>query len=149
MLGIFKIGSLRLINQGDFKPWSSWYLLLEELGLEVWDTSAWVCLYRSLSVCLSHSVSVSLVLCLSFLFGGFWVLNLEPTPWASLPALFCDGFFQDRVFQSICLDYFQIMILLISASWVARIIGMSHWCPTVCFVLMFVFIWKNKTRVET
>jgi hypothetical protein len=38
---------------------------------------------------------------------------------------FWNGFFQDRVLWSICLGWLQIAILLISASWVARITGMS------------------------
>jgi hypothetical protein len=30
---------------------------------------------------------------------------------------------------TVCLGWFWIMILLISASWVARITGVSHWYP--------------------
>jgi hypothetical protein len=37
---------------------------------------------------------------------------------------FCDGVFQDRISPASC--WLQIMILLISASWVARITGVSH-----------------------
>jgi hypothetical protein len=36
---------------------------------------------------------------------------------------------QDRVSRSICPCWLQIAILLISASWVARIRSVSHWCP--------------------
>jgi hypothetical protein len=54
-------------------------------------------------------------------------LNSEPTPWATPPALFCDGYFQDRVSQTICPGWLRIEILLIFASWVARIAGVSHW----------------------
>jgi hypothetical protein len=36
------------------------------------------------------------------------------------------GYVQDRVCQTICLSWPWTMILLISASWVARIRGMSH-----------------------
>jgi hypothetical protein len=37
-------------------------------------------------------------------------------------------FFQDRVSTTICLGWLPTTILLISISWVARIIGVSHWC---------------------
>jgi hypothetical protein len=49
--------------------------------------------------------------------------------WATLPALFCLGYFWDRVSWTICPDWLQTVILLISASWVARITNMSlqHW----------------------
>jgi hypothetical protein len=48
------------------------------------------------------------------------------TTWVTPPALFCDGYFQDRVSWTICLGWLWATILLISASWVARIIGVSH-----------------------
>jgi hypothetical protein len=38
-------------------------------------------------------------------------------------------FLPDRVSWSICFGWFQTTVLLISASWVARIIGVSHLCP--------------------
>jgi hypothetical protein len=44
---------------------------------------------------------------------------------------FCDSYFQDRVSQTTCLGWLRTSILLISASWVARITGMSHWCPAL------------------
>jgi hypothetical protein len=73
--------------------------------------------------------------CYCFL-GGFlfcffhcWGLNSRPTPWATPPALFCVGFFWDRVSQTISPGWLQTSILLISASWVARITGVSHWHP--------------------
>jgi hypothetical protein len=53
-------------------------------------------------------------------------LNSESTPWATLPALFCKGIFQDRVSQTICLGLLWTPIFLMSASWVARIICVSH-----------------------
>jgi hypothetical protein len=36
------------------------------------------------------------------------------------------GLFWDRVSETICLGWLWTMILPISASWVARIIGVSH-----------------------
>jgi hypothetical protein len=64
-------------------------------------------------------------------FLWYWSLNSEPTPWATLPALFCKFFFffWDRVLQTICPGWLQTVILLISASWVARITVVSHQCP--------------------
>jgi hypothetical protein len=40
---------------------------------------------------------------------------------------FCVGFFQDRFLRTVCLGWLQIAILLISASWITRITGVSHW----------------------
>jgi hypothetical protein len=57
---------------------------------------------------------------------SFGDLNWRPTPWATPPAISCDRFFQDRVLGTICPSWFWTLILLISASWVARIIGVSH-----------------------
>jgi hypothetical protein len=54
-----------------------------------------------------------------------------PTPWATPPALFCDGFFQDRVSWTICTSWLQTSLFLISASWVARITGVSHQCSAL------------------
>jgi hypothetical protein len=61
-------------------------------------------------------------------FVWYWGLNSGSTPWTTPPALFCDCFFQDRVSWTICLGWLQTAILLISTTWVARIIGVSHWC---------------------
>jgi hypothetical protein len=42
----------------------------------------------------------------------------------------CDGYFWDRVLWTICPGKIvQTVILLISASWVARITGVSHQHP--------------------
>jgi hypothetical protein len=78
--------------------------------------------------------SIHLFICLFiYLFLQYWGLNSGPTTWATPPALFCDGFFWDRVSQTICLGWVQTAVLLISASWVARITGESHWCPAWAF----------------
>jgi hypothetical protein len=68
---------------------------------------------------------------LGFEFRALYLLERQSTTWATLPALFCVGCFLDRVFQIICLNWLQTVILLISASWIARIIGVSHQCLTV------------------
>jgi hypothetical protein len=59
-------------------------------------------------------------------FLWYWGLNTGPTSRATSPALFCDGYFQDRISWTIFPDWLWTEILLISASWVARITGMSH-----------------------
>jgi hypothetical protein len=69
-----------------------------------------------------------------FVFFLYWVwtqsLHLEPLH----QPFFVMGFFSDRVLWTISPGWLQTAIFLISASWVARIIGMSHWCPAVvCF----------------
>jgi hypothetical protein len=61
----------------------------------------------------------------------YWGLNSGPLPWDTPPALFCDGFFWDRVLWTVCLGWLWTTILLISASWVARITGVSHGCPAL------------------
>jgi hypothetical protein len=61
-----------------------------------------------------------------FCFLLYWSLNSGCTPWATPPALFCDGFFRDRVSWTIFPSWLQTLILLISASWVVWITGVSH-----------------------
>jgi hypothetical protein len=46
--------------------------------------------------------------------------------WVIMPALFCVGYFWDRVWWIFAWGWLRTMILLISASWVARITGVSH-----------------------
>jgi hypothetical protein len=48
---------------------------------------------------------------------------------------FCDGLFRDRVSRTICLGWLWTAILLFSATWVARITGMSHWHLAWCINL--------------
>jgi hypothetical protein len=55
-------------------------------------------------------------------------LNSGPTPWATPPDLLSDGYFRGRVL-TICPGWLQTTILLVSTSWVARIIGVSHQYP--------------------
>jgi hypothetical protein len=59
----------------------------------------------------------------------YWGLNSVPASWATLPALFYNEFFQDRVLWTSCPSWLWTVILLISASGVARIIGLSPRCP--------------------
>jgi hypothetical protein len=58
----------------------------------------------------------------------YWSLNSGPTPWATLPATFYDGFFWDRILQTICPGWLWTSLLLTSASWVDRMTDMSHQC---------------------
>jgi hypothetical protein len=62
-----------------------------------------------------------------------------PKPRVTLPALFCDGFsrgvIQNRVSRTICLGWLRTKILMISASLVARITGMSYRCQATLWVL--------------
>jgi hypothetical protein len=66
---------------------------------------------------------------LSFFFLWYWCLNSGPISPATPPALFLWWVFQDMVSWTICPGWLRTMILLISASWVARITGVSHWHP--------------------
>jgi hypothetical protein len=78
-----------------------------------------------------------LFLFLSF-FLWYWALNSGPTPWATPPALFSLWrVFPDRVLWTICPGRLQTMILLISASWVARITTVSHWCPAEIYFFWY------------
>jgi hypothetical protein len=53
---------------------------------------------------------------------------------------FCSGYFGDEVLWTICSNWLRVMILLISASKVARITGVSHWHPALHFFLITVII---------
>jgi hypothetical protein len=53
---------------------------------------------------------------------------------------FCDGFFRDKVSCIIFWDWLQTTVLLIFASLVARITGMSHWHPVS---QQFFKLWGN------
>jgi hypothetical protein len=77
----------------------------------------------SLSVLVSQCLSLSLSLSCN---TGAWAQGLQLE--TLQPGLFCKQFFQDRVSRVICPGWLWTVILLISASWVARITGMSHQC---------------------
>jgi hypothetical protein len=65
---------------------------------------------------------------LYFFSSWYWVwtqgLHFEPLH----QPFFCDGVFRDRVYWTICLGWLWTAVLLIAASLVARITGMSSWC---------------------
>jgi hypothetical protein len=66
------------------------------------------------------------------------VLLLEP----HLESVFCFGYFGDGVFQTICLDWPGISILLIVAWQVVRITGVSHLCLNKKggFIYLFIYL---------
>jgi hypothetical protein len=67
-----------------------------------------------------------------FFFGWTWVWTQVQTTWATPPALSVKVFiFWDTLSQTICPGWLWTTILLISASWVARITGVSHWPPAL------------------
>jgi hypothetical protein len=76
-----------------------------------------------------------------FFFLWYWGLNLGTSPWATPPVLFLWWVFGDRVTWTICPGWLQIVILLISPSWVARITGLSHWHPATHFVFKSFLLW--------
>jgi hypothetical protein len=76
---------------------------------------------------LIYITSIFLKIPVTFFFLWYWSLNSGLTSWAIPLALFCDDFFQDSVSCTIFLGWLWTLILLIFASWVARIIGVSHW----------------------
>jgi hypothetical protein len=78
------------------------------LGFELMAT----CLLGRLSYCLTHSASPFFVI---FFFCRCFVFSEKGSQ-----ELFAQG-------------WLWTLILLISASWEARIIGMSHWCPASYF----------------
>jgi hypothetical protein len=53
-------------------------------------------------------------------------LNSGPSPWITPSALFLWRFFEIGSHGTICPGWLQTVILLISASWVATIIGVRH-----------------------
>jgi hypothetical protein len=71
------------------------------------------------------------------------VLGRCSTTWATLSTLFCIGYFQHRVLQTICLGWLWVVILVICVSWVARFIGMSHQVPSG-LVLILILIYNNR-----
>jgi hypothetical protein len=58
----------------------------------------------------------------------YWGLNSGPSAWATLPALFLWRVFKIGSHGTICSGWLWTEILLIFASWVARITGVSYQC---------------------
>jgi hypothetical protein len=73
---------------------------------------------------------------------GAWTqgLHLE-----QLQPFFVIDFFQNRVSWTVCLDWLWTLILLIAASWVARIIDVSHRRPSR--LPLIIILWPNSEIV--
>jgi hypothetical protein len=81
-----------------------------------------------------------------FFFLLYWGLNSGLTLWATPPALFGEELFWDRVSQNYMPGWLWITILLISASWVARITGMScTWLNLINSNMQLSRLWKRAT----
>jgi hypothetical protein len=77
-----------------------------------------------------------------FFFLQYRGLNSGPSPWATPPTLVLWRVFWDRVWWTICPGSLQTAILLISASWVARITDVSHGCPALgLYLIIFYYIY--------
>jgi hypothetical protein len=83
---------------------------------------------------------------LAFELNASRLLGRHSTPWATPSVLFCVGYFQNRVSWTICPGWLQTLILLISASHVARITGMSHWYSAKRFLKMLLTLHKPSPR---
>jgi hypothetical protein len=109
------------VRQNTFSR-STFCLFLSSKSLNLWSSERMISeVTEELSFLSSRNISY--YLCIPFLFfffsTGAWTqgLHLEPLH---------KGFFQDKVTWTIFWDWFWIVIFLISASWVARITGVSH-----------------------
>jgi hypothetical protein len=83
-----------------------------------------------------------------------WGLNSGPSPWATPPTLFFWRVFEIGSLGIICPGWLQTEVFLISATWVVRIIGMSHqrlaffsiWYlkrHVVLFLYLFYYLWRQ------
>jgi hypothetical protein len=72
---------------------------------------------------------------LKFAVRASHLLGKRSTTCHSTSSFFLIGFFQDRISWTVCLGWLWTLLLLISASWVSRITGMSHQCLTAIGIL--------------
>jgi hypothetical protein len=82
------------------------------------------------------SNSIFFLVRLRFEFGALHLQSRHSTAWATSPAHFALAILE-MMSQTICLSWPQTMILLISASQIARITGMSHPCLANSIFPMF------------
>jgi hypothetical protein len=73
---------------------------------------------------------------LFFFFLWYWGSNSGPSPWATPPALFCEGFYSDRVSRIICLG-----------------LALNHDSPDLCFLSSEplapgLFFWVRADRIS-
>jgi hypothetical protein len=57
----------------------------------------------------------------------------------------CDGVFEIGSCATVCSGWLWTLILLISASWVAGITGVSHWCPAV--IILRLHLWYSALQL--
>jgi hypothetical protein len=140
------------------------FLIPWRLSLEFWWELLWICITfdsvtifiifwsKNMGVFPASSVFFNLSVFYHFncrvlqnlwLTLRYWGLNSGPIPWTTPLALFCLFFFWDQICQTICSGWLWTTILLISASCVARLTGMSHQCPALfCFGFGFLrLVW--------
>jgi hypothetical protein len=70
---------------------------------------------------------------------GTWTQGIHREPLCQ--PLFVMGFIGIGSRKLFCQGWLPTMILFLSASWVTRIISMSHWCPGLVIILMILFIY--------
>jgi hypothetical protein len=75
---------------------------------------------------------------------GYWGLNTWTISWTTPPALLYEDFFPDKFSQTVYPGQFQTTVLLISASCIARITGMSHGHPT-----FLAFLYSNILLIHS
>jgi hypothetical protein len=100
--------------------------VLKKLGLQVCTSTAGLVLLSCLLFSCSFTQSLFTSSFSLFCSIEAWTQGLHLEPLHQL--FFCDEFSQDRVLQTLSPGWHWTVILLISASWVARIAGVSHWC---------------------
>jgi hypothetical protein len=98
-------------------------------------------LFREPTFCFIDSF-ISLIFALKFFFffntrASTQGLHLEPLH----QPYFCEGCFEIRSCKLFAQGWLQTVILLISAPWVARITGMSHWCLGALNLLLLSVYW--------
>jgi hypothetical protein len=83
-----------------------------------------------------------------FLCGtGAWTQGLHLEPFHQ--PFFVKGFFEIGSRRTMCLGWLGTSILLISASWLARITGMSHQSPATCsFLYNFLYLFLQLVFVR-
>jgi hypothetical protein len=84
--------------------------------------------------------------------NGVWTQGFMPAKQVLLHlshilSPFCSGYFRAGVWWTICLGWPQIILLLISASQVARLTGMSYWCLDCNFYVRKV-IWDKDLWIK-
>jgi hypothetical protein len=124
-----------------------------------WFYSQWIhylCVVDSLFMCRKATYFCILLLCWIWLSGitvfffFFPVLGIELRAYTlshSTSPFFVMGFFKIRIWELFCRGWPQAMILLVSASCVARIIGMNHEHPVGSNSVLVDYLGCCKDRV--